>query len=135
MATAGSRIWLLWLVAALALLEGGWFAFDGARTLVLGDYVTPTAGPHAGQLGPWADVVSAVGIEPRSTLMKVVHLGIGGAWLGTVIGFVYRPGHFWLGMVAFATFTLWYLPVGTLLSAVQLGLLFHPDLRRFRRST
>lgn len=62
--------WLRLLAVALALIESGWMAFDGMRALLVGDYVTPRSGPYAGQLGPWARLVSAVGIEPRSTLRR-----------------------------------------------------------------
>jgi hypothetical protein len=44
-------------------------AYDGSRALIVGDYVTPKSGAYAGQLGPWAKLVAAVGIEPRSTVM------------------------------------------------------------------
>lgn len=68
--------WLRWVVVVLALVEGGWLAFDGTRAFVVGDYVTPGSGPHAGRLGPWSSVVSTVGIEPRSDLMKAIHVGL-----------------------------------------------------------
>jgi hypothetical protein len=64
--------WTAWIVAALVILNGGWMAFDGARALVVGDYVTPKTGQYAGQLGPWAKLIQAIGIEPRSTLMKSI---------------------------------------------------------------
>jgi hypothetical protein len=44
--------WTGWIVAALAALNGGWMTFDGARALIVGDYVTPSSGEYAGQLGP-----------------------------------------------------------------------------------
>lgn len=121
--------WLGWVVVALALIEGGWLAFDGGRALVMGDYVTPKSGPYAGQLGPWAKVVSAVGIEPRSTLMKSTHLVLGLTWLGIMAGFVLRLSWAWLGMVLCAVLGLWYLPFGTLLSVIQVVLLFLPAVR------
>src|SRR5688572_12949035 len=70
-----------WLVVALAGIESGWMVFDGARALVVGDYVTPQTGEYAGQLGPWAALISAIGIDPRSTAMKLAFVGYGGAWL------------------------------------------------------
>ena len=70
-----------WVVLLLAFVEGGWLAFDGSRALIVGDYITPNSGTFAGQLGPWAGLVSAVGIEPRSTLMMAIHVVIGGTWL------------------------------------------------------
>ncbi len=122
--------WLAWVVLALALIEGGWLAFDGGRALVVGDYVTPTSGQYAGQLGPWAQVVSAIGIEPRSTLMKSIHLVLGLTWIGTMICFVLRTSWAWSGMVLCAVLALWYLPFGTVLSLIQIVLLLLPAVRR-----
>ena len=121
---------LKWVVVVLGLLQGGWLAFDGSRALIVGDYVTPTSGPYAGQLGPWATLVSAVGIEPRSTLMKSVHLGLGLLWLVTTISFALRMRWAWRGMLACAVLTLWYLPVGTLFGVIQIALLLMPAVRR-----
>ena len=73
--------WLGWIVVLLAIIEGGWLAYDGGHALILGDYVTPKSGQYQGQLGPWSKVVSAIGIEPRSTLMKCIHLIFGIAWI------------------------------------------------------
>ena len=97
--------------------------FDGVRALTIGDYVTPRTGAHAGQLGPWTYVVSAVGIPPRSTAMKVVFIGFGLSWL--VIAFASWRGESWASnaMIAFAAATLWYLPVGTVVGLVQIAML------------
>ena len=121
--------WLRWIIIALALLEGGWLAFDGSRALIAGDYVTPSSGRHAGQLGPWSKVVAAVGIEPRSTLMKSIHVGIGVAWLAMIIAFALGYEWAWMGLLACAIAGLWYLPWGTLLSIVQIILLLLPAAR------
>src|SRR5688572_10973171 len=114
---------LSWIVLILALLEAGWLAFDGGRALIVGDYVTPRSGEYAGRLGPWAGVVQAAGIEPRSTLMKSIHLVLGIAWLAVCACFV--MGFPWArrGMLVCAVLGLWYLPLGTLLSLVQIVLL------------
>src|SRR5881397_3496981 len=82
---------LKWIVLALALFQGGWLIFDGGRALVVGDYVTPTSGPRAGQLGLWSRVISAVGFEPRSTFIKCLHLFLGIAWLIALTVLVVRP--------------------------------------------
>lgn len=121
--------WLGWIVLLLAFVEGGWLAFDGARALVVGDYVTPRSGPYAGQLGPWSKLVSAVGIAPRSTLMKSIHVALGSAWLAVMICFALRLPWAWTGMLVCAIAGLWYLPFGTLLSVVQIVLLVLPQLR------
>ena len=121
--------WLGWVVAALALIEGGWLAFDGGRALIVGDYVTPSSGPSAGQLGPWSKVVSALGIDPRSTLMKSIHLVLGLAWLAAIVCFILGFPQARLGMLLCAVLALWYLPFGTVLSVIQIVLLLLPVLR------
>ncbi len=121
--------WLIWVVLVLAFIEGSWLAFDGGRALVVGDYVTPKSGKYAGQLGPWARVVSAVGIEPRSTLMKSIHLALGSAWLIVMVCFALRLPWAWWGMLVCAVLGLWYLPFGTILSVLQIALLLLPAVR------
>lgn len=122
--------WLGWVVLCLALIEGGWLAFDGSRALIVGDYVTLKSGQYAGELGPWSAVVSAVGLEPRSTLMKSIHLALGLAWLGMVICFALKLPGAWWGLLTCAALGLWYLPFGTLLSIIQIALLLLPPVRR-----
>jgi len=121
--------WLAWIVLLMAFVEGGWLAFDGGRALLVGDYVTPRTGRFAGQLGPWAKVVSAISIDPRSTLMKGIHLCLGVAWLFVMAAFATGADWAWWGMLACASAALWYLPFGTLLSVVQIVLLLLPPLR------
>jgi len=65
-------------LVALIALEAGWLAFDGAHAILTGDYVTPSTGPHAGQLGPWAALARAIGVDPRSTGMNAFFLAYGG---------------------------------------------------------
>ncbi len=120
---------LSWFVLFLALTEGGWLAFDGAHALITGDYVTPQSGEHAGQLGPWAGVVSALGIEPRSILMQSIHLLLGLTWLAVTVCFTLRIPWSRTAMVVCAVLGLWYLPFGTLLSIIQIMLLGLPALR------
>ena len=117
------RHWLTWIVAALALVVAGWLAFDGIHALVTGDYVTPSSGEYAGQLGPWAGFISAIGVEPRSTLMKTVHVLLGSTWIVVIVGFVMGKPWAWRGMLVCAVLVLWYLPFGTLLGAVEMVLL------------
>jgi hypothetical protein len=110
--------WLAWVALLLAFFDGGWLAFDGGRALVVGDYVTPRSGRYARQLGPWAKLVSAIGIDPRSTLMKSIHLFLGLTWLVVMFCFALRLPWAWWGMLVCAIAGLWYLPFGTLLSVV-----------------
>jgi hypothetical protein len=108
------------LVIGLALIEASWMLFDGGRGLVVGDYVTPRTGAHAGQLGPWHHLVTAVGIEPRSTLMKTIFVTYGALWLVIVLGFLRGAPWAAAAMLIAAIGALWYLPVGTVCSILQI---------------
>ena len=98
--------------------------FDGTRALIVGDYVTPTTGEYAGQLGPWSNLVRAFGIDPRSTLMKLIFVVYGLIALVTAI--CYALGLTWArqAMIAVCILGLWYLPIGTATNLVTLIFLF-----------
>jgi len=120
---------LKWLVLAIALFQGGWLVFDGTRALRVGDYITPTSGPRAGQLGPWSRVVAALGFNPRSAFIKWLHVALGLTWLLAAVLFLLRPSAGWWALLGVGIASLWYLPLGTLLSIVVLALLSSPPLR------
>ena len=115
--------WVRLALVVLGLVEGAWMIFDGTRALTVGDYVTPSTGAHAGQLGPWNYVVSAVGIPPRSTAMKLIFVVYGVSWVIIALGLEFQSGWALLAMPIAAIATLWYLPVGTIFSIVQLAVL------------
>lgn len=121
--------WTGWIVVALAALTGGWMTFDGIRALVTGDYVTPSSGEYAGRLGPWTKLVQAIGIEPRSTLMKSIFIFYGLATLLMAVCFAVGLPWAWWGLLATAVLGLWYVPIGTLTNLVMLALLLLPPLR------
>lgn len=93
------------------------------RALFVGDYVTPSSGEYAGQLGPWADLVSSTGLEPRSTPIKWTFVIYGLIALFMVAFFTMRLRWAWWGMVGVCVLGLWYLPFGTLANIINLALL------------
>ena len=115
--------WLRSTIIILALLQAGWMTFDGARAFVVGDYLTTTSGEYAGQLGPWSKIVQAIGIEPRSSLMKGIFVTYGIAWLIIISFFAQKQPWTWWAMLSAAVGALWYLPVGTASSLIQIALL------------
>lgn len=123
---------LEWCIIVLAVIVAGWFAFDGAFALLTGDYVTPATGPYAGQLGPWATMMAATGVDPRSTPIKVLFVLYGVAWLVVISAFAVGRRWAWAGMVIAAVCSLWYLPFGTLLGLIQISLLLFPAIRPSR---
>jgi len=98
--------------------------YDGNRALFAGDYVTVSEGQHAGELGAWSRLVTRVGIEPRSILMKTIFAVYGIIWLFIIVLFALRRSLTWDLMLLAAILSLWYLPVGTAFSALQIVLLF-----------
>ena len=118
-----------WAVVALSAATAGYMVVDGVRAFVRGDYITPRSGRYAGRLGPWAGLVSAIGIEPRSTGMKVFFVAYGIAWLAIALAFAVGVPWAWLAMLVAAIGALWYLLVGTIVSVVVIALLFAPGVR------
>ena len=121
---------LKWSTVILCLLQGGYMLLDGGRALMTGSYITPSSGEYAGQLGPWARLVSVVGIRPESTSMKLVFVVLGLLWLGSGLGVAAGAGWAWVAGVVLAVATLWYLVPGTLVSLAVLTLLLTPQMRR-----
>jgi hypothetical protein len=107
-----------WTAVALAAAAAAWMVFDGARALAVGDYVTVD-----GELGPWADLVEAVGIDPRATGMKLFFVVYGAAWSCATLAYVRDVRRSRSVMAAFAAGSLWYLVLGSVSSVVQLVLL------------
>ena len=115
--------WKTWLAILLIASAAGWMIYDGAHALIVGDYVTPQTGEYAGQLGPWSNLVSAAGIEPRSLGMKLFFIGQGLATLASMIAYILNKSWARSGLLAAMLLGLWYLPIGTLVNLVALILM------------
>jgi hypothetical protein len=112
-----------WAAALLCTVQGGYMLLDGVRALVVGSYITPSSGEHAGQLGPWARLVAAVGIDPDSPGMKLLFVVLGCLWLALAAALVVRSGRARVPGMTLAVCTLWYLVPGTVLSVCVLGIM------------
>jgi len=108
-------------IAVLIIITAGWMVCDGTRALVVGDYVTPGSGPHAGLLGPWASVVQAVGLAPRSPAMKLIFVGYGLAYLAVLVAWLMRRPWARSALLVVAVLGLWYVPVGTVTNLVVIA--------------
>lgn len=114
--------WNVAVAVVLSVALGGWMIFDGVRALVVGDYFTPRSGPYAGSLGPWAGLVLRLGIDPRSTAMKVLFVGFGIAWLLVAAGLVFGTAGILQISIVLSFATLWYVPIGSAIALVVLVL-------------
>lgn len=115
--------WKDWVIVILVTFTAGWMLFDGSRALIVGDYITPTSGEYAGKLGPWSNLVKAVGIEPRSTLMKSIFFGYGLAALVVLACVVFGLSWARTALIIVCFLGLWFLPIGTITNLIALTLL------------
>ncbi len=129
------EIAMKWIIVILIILSAGWMFADGVRALMLGDYVTPASGEYAGQLGPWASVLSAAGLEPRSTVIKVIFVLYGLGSFIAVAGFATDQPWGRNFLIVMAVLGLWYLPIGTATNMIALILLFLFRRRHTQTST
>ncbi len=114
----------VWAYLALSWLLGWWLIYDGLRQRLVGDYTR-----LGGRLGPWADLVAALGIDPQRLGLAFVALGF--ALVGASFGLYWqRRWAYYTGLVA-AVVGLAYLGVGTLVAGVCVVLLLLPATRRY----
>src|SRR5438445_13796165 len=102
--------------AALAIINGGYLVIDAIHQSVVGDLLR-----IGGQLGPWAVLVGAVGIDPLA--MGPVFLVIGVAQVAAASLLLFRHPRGYILVLALAVGTLWYLLFGTISSVIQIGLI------------
>lgn len=112
-----------WIIVFLALLNFGYMAFDGARALATGSYITPSSGEYKGKLGPWSRLVSAVGIEPEGRLMKTIFVIWGVVGIVIAILFLTDPFKYKTWLLVANICSLWYAIPGTASSLIQIILL------------
>ncbi len=102
---------------ALSWLIGWWMVYDGLHGRMFGDYVRMD-----GQLGPWAGLVSAVGLDPLS--LSWFFIVLGSAFLATSFGLYF--GQRWartVGLVA-SGISLLYVGFGLPVAVLCLALLW-----------
>ena len=98
----------------LGMLQGLFMLIDGLHAWITGSYFAP-----GGQVGPWTRVVAAAGISPFSLTMKLVFIALGVAYIlsGAAYALYARRAIYF---AAVAVLSLWYLPLGTILSLIVL---------------
>jgi uncharacterized membrane protein HdeD (DUF308 family) len=62
----------IYAITILSLLLGAWLVFDGLRKLFTGYYT----GEQTIGLGPWATIVSAIGVRPADMAFPFLLLGV-----------------------------------------------------------
>ncbi len=114
---------LKWAITLLIVFEAGYMLVDGIHGLSRGDYIGPKDKSGQTILGPWSKVVPKIGVNPSSKLMKSIFVAYGVLWLVLLIAFWLDASWSKTALIAMAAGSLWYLPIGTLDSLIQILLL------------
>jgi uncharacterized membrane protein HdeD (DUF308 family) len=103
-------------IAILSFILGSWLIFDSARKLLTGYYT----GEQTIGLGPWATIVSALGIRPADMAFPLLFLGI----IWTVNGIIVLLGANtrYERTIALSIFTLFYALPGTVVGILNIVL-------------
>ena len=103
------------VVSLIALLVGGLMIFDGIHVLRTGKYFGPE------KPGPWSDVVAYIGLDPFRFGIPFIVLGV--LWVLFLSAMLLHQSWGWYAALLTASLTLWYVPVGTILSLLYIVLL------------
>ncbi len=104
------------IISILSLILGTWLVFDGARKLVTG-YFT---GEQTIGLGPWATLVSAIGIRPADMAFPFLFLGV--LWIVNGAIVFLGSNTRYERAIAISIVTLFYALPGTIVSIITITL-------------
>jgi len=104
---------LKYALLAIGSLQGLFMLADGIHVMTTGSYI-------GGQVGPWAVIVRAVGLNAYS--MGPVFVVLGALWVLGSILLLARPGKGLVLLTIMATVTLFYAIFGTVLSVIALAI-------------
>jgi hypothetical protein len=104
------------VIAAPALITGGFQVIDGVHVLATGTYVGPETP------GPWRHVANALGLDPFA--LGPVFILLGCCWLtAAAVLLATSSTTAWWALFVSSVMTLWYLPVGTVTALATIAVL------------
>ncbi len=104
------------VIAILSFLIGGWLIFDGSRKLITGQYT----GEDGIGLGPWASLVTAIGVHPADLAFPFVILGT--VWMVNGVVLLIEGPWRYERAIATSLLTMFYLVPGTVVGLAILVL-------------
>jgi hypothetical protein len=116
--------WSIRLYLLLSWLLGWWMALDGLHQRLWGDYIR-----LGGQLGPWASLARALGIDPQRLGMTFVALGF--AVIGASFGVVLRRRWGYTAALVTSALCMLYVGFGLPVALACLILLLLPASRTY----
>jgi uncharacterized membrane protein YphA (DoxX/SURF4 family) len=103
-------------ISILSLILGAWLIFDGTRKLVTGYYT----GEQTIGLGPWATVVTAIGLRPADMAFPFLFLGV--LWIVNGVIVVLGSSARYDRTIAISIVTLFYAIPGTIVAIINMTL-------------
>jgi hypothetical protein len=103
-------------ISILSFILGAWLIFDGTRKLVTGYYT----GEQTIGLGPWATLVSAIGIRPSDMAFPFLFLGV--LWIVNGVIVVLASSARYERTIAISIVTLFYAIPGTIVGIITITL-------------
>lgn len=103
------------LITILGLLNGGYMLLDGIYVILKGKYIGPE------KPGPWANLFYKLNVDVFKLGPVFVVYGL--LWLILVYGVLTAQSWVYMFGLIVAFLSLWYLPVGTVVSVVVIIML------------
>ena len=103
-------------ISTLSITLGAWLIFDGTRKLVTSYYT----GEQTIGLGPWATIVSAIGVRPADMAFPLLFLGI--LWIVNGVIILLGANTRYERAIAISIVTLFYAIPGTVVSIITITL-------------
>src|SRR6266851_178924 len=103
-------------ISILSFILGAWLIFDGTRKLVTGYYT----GEQTIGLGPWATLVSAIGIRPSDMAFPFLFLGV--LWIVNGVIVLLGSSARYERAIAISIVTLFYAIPGTIVAIISITL-------------
>jgi len=90
-------------------MNGAWMLWDANHRLTSGDYYR-----FEGQLGPWAKIVEAIGLDPLGDTMLTIFFIYGVAWIAATILLILTKPPTRRPLMILPILTIWYLSAFTI---------------------
>jgi hypothetical protein len=98
----------------LSLILGTWLVFDATRKLLTGYYT----GEQTIGLGPWATIVSAIGVQPADMAFPFLFLGM--IWIVNGVIVLLGANTRYERAIAISIVTLFYALPGTIVGTITI---------------
>ncbi len=103
-------------ISILSFILGAWLIFDGTRKLVTGYYT----GEQTIGLGPWATVVTAIGLRPSDMAFPFLFIGV--LWIVNGAIVLLASSARFERTIAISIVTLFYAIPGTIVGIITIAL-------------